>query len=136
MAGKRGQKGRKATEIAERYQEDFLEAMDGRGRIVKTLRQRLGALVADLGGLAELSYQERSLCRRVIHLERHIERKELSLAHGGTVEETDYLSAINCLSGLFSKIGIKRRSKPVMSLQDYLSGKAAASTALDDAEAP
>jgi hypothetical protein len=120
MSGKQGQKSRLSTEVAARYHEDFMEAMDGRGRIVKTLRQRLGALVADLGGLAELSYQERSLCRRIVFLERHVEKKELSLAHGGTVAEADYLSAINCLSGLFGKIGISRRARPVQSVEDYM----------------
>ena len=123
MSGKPGQKSDKATEIAERFGEDFLETMDGRGRTVRTLRQRLGALVSDLGGGPHLSYQEKSLCKRFIHLERLIERKESTLAHGGNVTESDYLNAINTLSGLCSKIGMKRRAKPVGTLSQLLNAK-------------
>jgi hypothetical protein len=97
--------------------------MDGRGRTVRTLRQRLGSLISDLGGAPQLSYQEKSLCKRLIHLERLIERKESTLAHGGNIVESDYLNAINTLSGLCSKIGMKRRAKPVGTLAQLLGAK-------------
>lgn len=113
MAGVRGMKSALSTEVAARFDEDFLESMDGRGRTVRTLRQRLGALVSDLGGAPHLSYQEKSLCKRLIHLERLIERKESTLAHGGNIEETNYLSAINTLSGLCGKLGLKRRARQI-----------------------
>ena len=109
----------KPTDVPARFERNFLDSMDGRAEIVRTLRQRLGALVSDLGGLDSLSYQERSLCKRAIHLERLIEKRELTLAHGGTVDESGYFSAINVLNGLFSKLGMKRRSKQI-SLKDYL----------------
>jgi hypothetical protein len=124
MSGKPGQQTTKGTEVADKYDGDFVEALDGRYRTARTLRQRLSQLTADLGGLAELSYQERSLCRRAIHLERHIEKKELSLAHGGTIDENTYLTSVNVLSGLFTKIGLKRRAR-TLTLNDYLAnGKA------------
>lgn len=116
MAGKPGQKSALTTEVGPRFSEDFLEAMDGRGVIVRTLRQRLGQLTADLGGLAQLSYQERSLCRRIVHLERMIEKRELVLARGGTVDENVYLTSLNTLSGLFGKIGFQRRPKMIQDL--------------------
>ena len=112
----------KPTDVPARFERNFLDSMDGRAEIVRTLRQRLGALVSDLGGLDSLSYQERSLCKRAIHLERLIEKRELTLAHNGTIDESGYLSAINVLNGLFSKLGMKRRSKQI-SLKDYLSHK-------------
>ncbi len=110
-------------EIPIRYDEGFLEAMDGRGRIVRNLRQRLDVLVSDLGGLDQLTYMERSLCRRAIHLERLIEKKEASLAHGGTVDESAYIAALSALGALFTKIGLKRRAKQIQSLSDYVSSK-------------
>jgi len=123
MAGVPGQQTTKGTEVPDRYDGDFLEALDGRYRTARTLRQRLSQLTADLGGLAQLSYQERSLCRRVVHLERLIEKKELSLAHGGTLlDENGYYSALTTLSSLFSKVGYKRRAKVVASLTDDLNG--------------
>lgn len=122
MAGVKGQKGTGSTEVSEKFTEGFLDAMDGRAEVVRTLRQRLGQLTADLGGLAQLSYQERSLVRRIIHLERHVERKELSLARGVTIDENSYLAAVNGLSGLLSKIGLQRRARQLPSLREYLSG--------------
>lgn len=119
MAGKPGQKSEKASEVAKRYRENFLDAMDGRAEVTRTLRERLGGLVSDLGGFDGLSYQERSLCKRIIHLERLIEKDELTLAHNGTIDRHVHFAAVNVLSGLYSKIGLKRRAK-TLSLKDYL----------------
>lgn len=121
MAGKKGQQGTKAREVAERYDERFLDDMDGRFETVRTLRQRLAALTNDLGGVANLSYQEQSVCKRAVHLERLIEKKESTLAHGGNVDENAYFSAITTLSSLFSKVGLKRRPKVVGTLAELLS---------------
>lgn len=101
-----------------------MESMDGRVRVARELRDRLHALASDLGGLASLSYQEQSLCKRLVHLERLVELKELKLAQGGRLDENLYFNAINSLSGLLTKIGLKRRVK-VLSLADYLNGKPA-----------
>jgi hypothetical protein len=76
--------------------------------------------VSDLGGLTNLSYQELSLCKRITHLERLLERQESLLAHGGSVDLNCYYSAINTLSGLFSKIGMKRRARKIQRLEEYL----------------
>jgi len=107
-------------DVPRRYEEGFLEEMDGRGEVVKLLRQRLAQLTGDLGGLDGLSYQERSLCKRIIHLERQLDKKELSLAHDTPIDESSYYNAINALSGLFAKIGLKRRAKLVNSLSAVL----------------
>ena len=120
MSGKKGQKGSKPTELAERYEEGFLDSLDGRVRVAKSLRERLGALVSDLGGLDGLSYQERSLCRRVIHLERIIDKKELALAHNSPIDEQSYYTAITTLASLFNRIGLKRRARKIQSLDEYL----------------
>ena len=122
MAGKQGMKSEKETDVSAKHTPGFLEDMDGRTEVSRTLRQRLGALVSDLGGLDALSYQERSLCKRVIHLERLIEKRELSLAHNGIIDESGYFVAINVLNGLFTKLGLKRRAK-TLSLKDYLNAK-------------
>jgi hypothetical protein len=111
MGGKQGAKSDKATEIAERYHEDFMSQLDGRVRVARTLRDRLRALTNDLGGVGGLSYQELSLCKRAVYLERLIEKKELSLAHNGTIDQNLYFSAINSLSALFNRLGLKRRPK-------------------------
>ena len=96
-----------------------MSELDGRVRVAKSLRERLNSLVSDLGGPAELSYQELSLCKRAIHIERLIEKDELSMAHGGVVDRFATIAAINTLTSLFSKIGLKRRAK-ILNLKDYL----------------
>jgi hypothetical protein len=123
FVGAKGQgKSSLPTDIPAKYSEGFLEEMDGRTEISRNLRHRLNALVSDLGGFDGLSYQERSLCKRVIHLERQVERFENTLVQGGSVDYTQYFSMINTLSGLFSKIGTKRRIRPI-SLSDYMRDK-------------
>jgi hypothetical protein len=112
----------KTTDVTARFDERFIQDLDGRSEVARTLRDRLHALCADLGGLSSLSYQELSLCRRLIHLERLVEQKELKLAQGGRLDENLYFNAINSLSGLLSKIGLKRRVK-VLALNDYLAEK-------------
>ena len=133
MSGKAGQKSAKATEVAERYTGGFMDELDGRVRLARTLHQRLRELTNDLGGMTNLSYQEQSLCKRLVHLERLIERKESTLAHGGTLDENYYYAALNALSGLFSKVGLKRRPK-VLSLTDYLTNGTAAKVTNEGAE--
>ena len=97
-----------------------MSELDGRVRVARSLRERLGALVSDLGGPAGLSYQELSLCKRAIHIERLIEKDELSMAHGGVVDRFATIAAINTLTSLFSKIGLKRRARKIQSLEEYL----------------
>ena len=106
-------------DIPERFDEAFLEEMDARSEVYRMMSQRLGALVTSLGGLDGLSYQERSLCKRAIHLERLIEKRELTLALDGTIDEAGYFNALNVLSGLYSKLGFKRRVRTI-SLKDVL----------------
>jgi hypothetical protein len=123
MSGKKGQQGTGAKEIGEQYSANFMEELDGRFRTARTLKQRLRALTNDLGGITELSYQELSLVHRCLHLERLLERRESTLAHGGTIDDQSYFSGITTLSSLFTKLGLRRRAKAVMSLDQYVTEK-------------
>jgi hypothetical protein len=123
MAKKQKGKAPKATDLPARYDAAFSKGkMDGRGRVAKSLHERGGAFISDLGGLASLSSQELSLVKRILHLERMIEKRELSMAHGGPIDENAHIAGLNCLSGLFSKLGLKRRVKQIQ-LSDYLKTK-------------
>ena len=119
MGGKNSGNGTKSTDLSKRFRADFLQTMDGRVTAVKALRERFNALTTDLGGLEGLSFQEKTLCKRVVFLERHIEQMELLVAKGGAVEVHAYLASINALAGLLAKIGLGRRSRTI-SLRDYL----------------
>jgi hypothetical protein len=121
MSGKPGRYSTKPTDVENKYHGAVLDKLDGRVRLARTLRERMRALTNDLGGVNDLSYQEQSLCKRAVHLERLLERKESALAHGGTCDESTYLNSINALSGLYSKLGLRRRAKQVLTLQEYVS---------------
>jgi hypothetical protein len=115
-------KGKTLANFPERYAKDFIHEMDGRVRVVKTIREDLDALYAALGGKENVSYMEQTLCQKVIYLKWLTGKKEAAMIHGGSIDETSYLNAVNCLSGLLTKIGLKRRAKQI-SLKDYLSNK-------------
>src|SRR5262245_36495301 len=105
MAGKQGALSPKGTWEPAPFNTDSSSEMDGRFVEARSLRQRLGGLVSSLGGANNLSYQEMSLCRRAVHLERLIEKRESTLAHGGDVDLNGYLGSLNTLSSLYSKVG-------------------------------
>ena len=63
---------------------------------------------------------QQMLCEKIAYLKLMTAKTELTMARGERIDEDVYLNAINCLSGLLSKIGLKRRAK-TLSLKDYLS---------------
>lgn len=120
MSGKKGIHSTLLTAVPASYQPDYGSALDGRSRIAKIVRTRLSTLIADLGGVEGLSYLEQSLAHRLIWLEAKIEAFETSLAQGTEIPVTEYLSALNVLAGLCTRLGIRRRAKPIPDLKDYL----------------
>lgn len=113
----------KSTEVPASYRADWIEALDGRTRLARAVHERLATLYSDLGGGADgggLSYQQRSLCRRVVWLEVLIETRESALARGQAIDEGAHTQSVNALSGLLSKLGLARRAREAPSLDDYL----------------
>ncbi len=120
MAGKKGQRSTKRTTLPKNYRPGTLETLDGRYGAVRALRGRWNQLAADLGGAEVLSYQEQSLLWRFVCLELWIESVERQLLDGKAIDETKWMSAINCFTGMISRIGLARRARPIQSLQQYL----------------
>ena len=83
MGGKNGLRPKLPRLMPVRYREDFAAVMDGRSRLAREVRDRLSALVADLGGEDALSHAQRSLCQRAVWLELCIEHEETRIAEGG-----------------------------------------------------
>ncbi len=136
MAGKRGSKSMKGTEVPEKYTEQFMSDMDGRTVVIRNLRHRHRRLVAELGGAQALSCMEMSLCRRITHLERMIERSEMALISGDDVDINVHLNMVHALSSLLSKIGLKRRARQLPTLSQYLNGQASPPPSPSVASAP
>lgn len=119
-------KGTKPRAVARRFRASFLSDLDGRYPVVRGLKYRFGCYLSDLGGAANLSTMEQTLVKRIVHLEHLVEQKESALIVGAGTNINEYLASINTLSGLLSKIGLKRRAKPI-SLKDVLSQQPAPS---------
>lgn len=107
------------TDLPERYAKDFLNAMDKRVRVAKVLGGILNAIYADLGGKENVSVMQQMLCEKIAYLKLMTAKTELTMARGGRIDEASYLNAINCLSGLLSKVGLKRKPR-ILSLRDVL----------------
>lgn len=116
--------------------------IDRRTSIGKALAQWQAELVADLGGRAMISTQERALvelCVRtklmldsvdtwVLQQPTLINNRKRAL-HPAVVQRTQLADA---LSRYLSQLGLKRRARPVESLSDYLVGRSAIADAGPD----
>lgn len=122
MAGYKGQASDKATAIPRKYSDDYLSTMDQRTSTVRALKSRYKQLKSDLGN--DVSYQQNSLMKRVIHLEGVIETTEQALMNGEQINFNQYLNSINSLTGLLKTLGLHRRKPPVKSLNEILQGNA------------
>jgi hypothetical protein len=103
--------------------------IDGRSTWVRRLRDLIELHVSDLGGDDAVTAAEMSIVRRVATLTVELERLEARFAVDGGASPADldlYQRASGNLRRLLETIGLERRAKPVMSLKDYLTGKAQA----------
>jgi len=109
----------KQPDIPKAYSPDWLERMDGRTRFAQIVQQRYQDLTADMGGLDALSYQQRSLAKRIVHLEALIEQQEAALAKGEDIDAGRLTNTTNTLIGLLKAVGLNRQSREI-SLADVI----------------
>ena len=105
--------------LPDSYTHDWLERLDGRTRLAQAVRARYESLTNDLGGHASLSYQRKSLAKRVLWLEATVEQAEAALARGEEVDMGGLTQRINTMIGLYKTLGLDRVQREV-SLSDYL----------------
>lgn len=110
----------KLKDLPERYRQDWLESMDGRLGTVKVIKERLATLCDDLGGVESMSYQRRSLAKRVVWLEAMIEQHEAAMARGEDVDAGKWTQGINSLMGLLKTLGLDRVAADVPSIQSWI----------------
>ena len=93
----------------------FWDEQDGRSIAVREIRRRVEELERDCG--AE-SYQQRSLCQRAIFIELELETMEIN-AHRESreIDRGIYTQAVNCLQGIYSKLGLKRQTPKAMNVK-------------------
>lgn len=101
---------KKKSSIPDKFEQGFLETLDGRTEIAKAMRERYQAMTNDLGGADRLSYAQRSLVERALWLEYWCAHQERNLA-GGQLAGFDvgkWTQAANSLQGIYSKLGLQR----------------------------
>ena len=103
----------KLKDLPEQYRSDWLEAMDGRRGTVKAIKERLGMLTDDLGGVDAMSYQRRSLAKRVVWLEAMIEQQEAAISRGEEVDAGKWTQGVNTLIGLLKTLGLERVARDI-----------------------
>ena len=114
MAAKRKKKpptANKAKQMAARFKPGFLEGLDKRTDLYKTLMQRKEEVIEDLGGHSEVSSTKSVLVERFVWLSAMLETLELDLVEGnGDRGETfsKWNHGITTLGNLANKIGLKR----------------------------
>ena len=108
MSGKPGMRSQLRRTLPVRYGQDFAAVMDGRTRLGREVRDRLKALVIDLGGDDTLSHAQRSLCRRAVWLELCIEHEETRIAEGGGIDIAPYVALVGSLVNLYRVLGVRR----------------------------
>ncbi len=116
MSGVPGQQTTKATDLPARYDERFIEQLDGRFKIAREVRDRLVTICGDLGGSARLSYLQRSLAKRYVWLELHHEADEARIAKGEVVDVGKNTQRLNTLIGIARTLGVERRVRDVRGL--------------------
>lgn len=115
----------KSPTIPTKFNNGWLDQLDGRTGIAQIMRERYTELTNDLGGLNALSYQQRSLVERALWLEYWLAQQEQALASGDEFNVGQWVQASNALQGLYSKLGLARVIKDPINLSDYIKQKAA-----------
>jgi hypothetical protein len=106
--------------IPSRYTPGFVENLDRRTALGKTIRARIETIETDLGGSDVLSYARRSLVRRAVWMEALIETSEQRLAAGEAIDLTSHARAVNSLLGIYRLLGLARRPRPAERLRDVM----------------
>lgn len=103
----------------DRYSPNWLDQLDGRTGVAVVMRERYQELANDLGGMANLSYQQRSLITRSLWLEYWLTQQEQHLATGGDFDAGKWTQGVNALSGLYAKLGLHRVAQDI-SFKDFI----------------
>ena len=132
MTGKPGQRGRRPRTAPAQYRPGWLRTVDRRYACARIAQEQLLALMTALGGAAELSPQQQSLCERATWLHIRLQQMEHEYLAGEGLDAGEYTQLIGSQTSVLRLLGITRRAKPVESLRDYMRRRTTTSEA--DAE--
>jgi hypothetical protein len=105
---------------------DVLPDVDGRSIVARRYRDISSAIVADQGGLAQLSESRVQLIRRFAAAAVIAEQMEARLANGEDINIAEHSLLCSTLVRVAQRIGINRVPKTVQHLHDYIEAHAEA----------
>ncbi len=94
--------------------------MNGANPDVRELYARLNGICNDMGGPDNMSEIAKSLAERFIHSELLARRIEAKIREGAPVEPADHAATVSSMARVAKLLGVKRQSKPVKSLEQYI----------------
>jgi hypothetical protein len=106
---------------------DLLPGIDGRSAAARRYRDIAAAIVADQGGLLQMSEARMQLARRFAAQAVMAEELEARLAMGEPIKTEEHALISSTLVRLASRLGLERRVRKVIpDLGDYLEAQAKA----------
>jgi hypothetical protein len=128
VAGKPGMQGRKPRTMPDRYRPGWLMAVDRRFAPAKIAEAQLQALAEALGGVDELTPQQRALCERATWLHIRLQQMEQQYLAGEGLDAPEYTMLVGSLTSVFRLLGIHRRPRLLPRALDYAAQVAAQSS--------
>lgn len=115
----------KDLELPSEYKAGFLKTLDGRTEVYQRLNTAFTEVMSDMGGVESLSHVQVCLAERFVFLEyvlHGIEHKIATRQKPSTKLLGKWVQGLNSLQGLAKIIGLKRHSRKVMNLKNYIDG--------------
>lgn len=110
------------TQLPARYRKLFAWELDRRCKAVREVAADLVELWQDLGGVDNLSAQQRWLSERIVFLRRRMLAYETAVLSGAEPPMTagEYSNFANVCQGHLRTLGLQRQARTVRSLQQHL----------------
>ena len=93
-----------------------LKRMDQRTQDAKFLKRMYEQLCDDLGGIEQLSIQQRALAEEAAWLAARLRRLKVEAVLSGKHNDPAYSATLNSFIGLLRTLGIERKAKRVLTL--------------------
>jgi hypothetical protein len=112
------------TALPARYERLFAWELDRRCKAVREVAGDLYELWQDLGGVDNLSAQQRWLSERVVFLRRRMLAYEAAVlgAKDPPMTAGEYSNFANVCQGHLRTLGLERKSRSIRTLRDHLNG--------------
>ena len=98
---------------------DFVETVDGRSVLGRAVRDHIERLHQDLDGAGHLSFQQLSLCQRVVWLDLLLSNEEARIARGEGVDIQPHVALVGSLLSVYRALGLKRVAREASSPTTY-----------------